>query len=136
MRIRGAFARLSWFIGVLLVSISLLGCGKSRGLDEMTKIEQRWKDGVNLAGSTARMALAPQVANLQSIRRDLDGVEVSDCLKEAKAILANSMELTIQGFMQFLANENGYGGLVSQKSFQEAGEKLEAYKPAKDKCIQ
>ena len=122
-------------LAIPFITIALVGCDKliepkDKGMAEIKKIEQRWLDGAQLAGSTARIALSPQVANLQSIKRDLDGVVVGKCLEEAKANLGESMEITIKGFLEFMGDRK----YTAEKTLEEGIKKLGEYKQARDKC--
>jgi hypothetical protein len=122
-------------LAIPLVVIALLGCDrliepKDKGMMEIKKIEQRWIDGVQLAESTPRIALSHQVANLQSIKRDFDEVVVGECLKEAKVALGEHMDLTIQGFLEFMGNKE----YTARKTLEEGRKKLDLYKQARDKC--
>ncbi len=121
---------------ISLIAIAISGCDKliepkDKGLVEIRKVEQRWSDGLQLAGSTARIALSPQVANLQSIKRDLDGVVVSECLKEAKVALSEHMELSIRGFLEFMSDRK----YSAEKTLEESSKKIDDYKQARDKCV-
>jgi len=115
--------------------IAISACGKliepkDKGLVEMKKVEEKWNDGFLLARSTARIALSPQVANLQSIRRDLDGVVVSECLNQSKIALGEHMDLSIQGLLRFMGNNN----TGAQAKLREGDLKLSLYKLAKKRC--
>lgn len=120
-----------------LISLSILpGCNglfesKDKGLADLKKIEERWSDGINLAGSTSRIALSTPVGNLQSIKRDLDGVVVSECLKNAKGALVGHMELTIQGFLEFMGDKK----YVAEQTLEKAFKQMESYKKERSKCI-
>lgn len=72
----------------------------------MQPLWTEWSDAVTLAGQTPRMALAGQIANLQSIRRKADAVEVAECGKEIKAHYLASMDATLEGFLGFLGQES------------------------------
>ena len=73
----------------LSATLLAAGCGdsaesRSQGLADLQAVKKRWDDGVSVASSTSRSALS---SNLQQIRRDLDGVKTSECLKDAKSAL-------------------------------------------------
>lgn len=100
----------------LIISLSLLsGCGdsaksRSEGLADLQAIKKRWDDGLKVASSTSRIALSGPAMNLQQIRRDLDGVKTSECLKDAKLALAEGMDATISGVLAFMG-DSGSGGV-------------------------
>lgn len=99
---------------VFIISIlNLAACdrfvdSKDKGLVDMKKIEQRWFDAVEITDSTSRIALPPQVASLQTIKRDLDVIDVSECLKPAKTALNEDMEITIKDSLDFMGHRKTY----------------------------
>jgi len=115
---------------LLITSCNKIIEPKNKGLSEITKIEQRWSDGIKVAESTPRIGLSSQVKDLQTIKRDLDAVEVSNCIKEAKVALSKHMELTIDGLIAFMRSEEE----TSIQLMHEGGEQLSAYRKARDKC--
>ena len=115
MKITAAFALAASIL--FLTGCDKLSESKDKGLTEIKNIEQRWSDGIQLAHSTARIALSNQVANLQSIKRDLDNVAVSECMQDAKTLLASHMELSIQGFLGFM-QEDEYN---AERNFKARG---------------
>ncbi|GAB3298288.1 hypothetical protein [Pseudidiomarina andamanensis] len=122
-------------LAIPFITIALVGCEKliepkDKGMTEIKKIEQRWLDGTQLAGATARVALSSQVANLQSIKRDLDEVVVGKCLEEAKANLGESMEMTIKGFLEFMGDRE----YTAERTLEKGVEKFGKYKKARNKC--
>lgn len=98
---------LTIFISSLLVS----GCknpfeANDKGADQLNTIENRWDDAHTLASSTARIALATPVSELQNIKRDLDKLEVSKCLTPAKEALSSYMNSNIANFLSFMADSD------------------------------
>lgn len=73
--------------------------------DLVKQYAQEWDDADKLAGSTSRIALAPQVAQLQCIRRDVQAQEYPPCGQDAQTKLVAMMDLTIQGYIDFLAQK-------------------------------
>jgi transposase len=69
---------------------------KDKGLKEMEKISRRWADSNQLVVSTPMILMSNEVANMQSIKRDLDSTVVSECLEKAKVALGEHMELMIR----------------------------------------
>jgi hypothetical protein len=69
--------------------------------DRMTEFQ----DAMDVAASTARMSLSGPVAELQSIRRATDDIEVPACLSEAKDFTVRGMQNYIQSFTAFMAEE-------------------------------
>ena len=109
----------------------LVGCNnlfeaKDKGVEDLTKIENRWVDTYDLASSTSRIALATPVSQLQEVKRDLLTVEVSECLTPAKEALSSYMDMHIKNFLYFMANQN--------ISSSESNPKLVEYFAIKTKC--
>jgi len=94
-------------------------CG-SKNVDQSLKavmdLVERWKDAVELAMSTDREALAPQVERLQEIRREARDVNVPGCLEDGKTILISSMDAQIEGCLAFMRMEQDdvVNGLLDQ----------------------
>jgi hypothetical protein len=66
----------------VLVVASLVACNPScpkktttAFLEDYDALLERWDDANELAGSTARISLAPQVTRLQDIKNDVDDLE-------------------------------------------------------------
>src|SRR3954471_24894000 len=92
-------------VGMLSACSKVADLGQRKGLSDLAKIEQRWSDGVELAGATSKIALSPQVATLQTIRRDLNALEVDDCLALAKTSYVQHMNYVIAGFLAFMRDD-------------------------------
>lgn len=125
---------LSFFI---CASLLLSGCknpfeAKDKGIEQLDNIEQRWIDTSTLISSTSRIALAPQVANLQEMKRDLNVIEVSECLTPAKNELNEYMEMEIDIYLKFMADELSDSYAASQK--KKMLEKVTNYRTLKSKC--
>jgi hypothetical protein len=118
-------------LGMIFV-LALTGCNgslfesKDEGLADLGKIEQRWDDGTAVAGHTGRNALSGPVQNLQSIKRDLSTVKVSKCLTEAKGILIEIMDSTVNEYLEFMGGAN--------HTLTDKSAKIDAYSQSKDKC--
>jgi len=103
--------KFNFILPVLICSTLLVGCNnlfeaKDKGVEDLTKIENRWVDTYDLASSTSRIALATPVSQLQEVKRDLLAVEVSECLTPAKEALSAYMDMHIKNFLYFMANQN------------------------------
>ena len=99
-----------FLLPILISTVLISGCknpfeAKDKGIDQLNNIEQRWIDASTLISSTSRIALAPQVANLQEMKRDLNVIEVSECLTPAKNELNEYMEMEIDVYLKFMADE-------------------------------
>lgn len=96
---------------VFIFSILVSGCknpfeAKDKGIDQLNAIENRWDDAHTLASSTARIALATPVSELQDIKRALVKLEVSECLTPAKEALNSYMNSRISNFLSFMADSD------------------------------
>lgn len=120
-------------ISILIVALSACSLfePKDKGLKELKAVEQKWQDGLQLAGATSRIALSTPVSNLQSIKRELVGVEVGKCLQKAKTELDEHMELMIQAFVEFMSKDES----SSNWNMEKGMEKLKTYRISRDSCI-
>jgi len=126
-----------FLLPILISTVLISGCknpfeAKDKGIDQLNNIEQRWIDTSTLISSTSRIALAPQVANLQEMKRDLNVIEVSECLTPAKNELNEYMEMEIDVYLKFMADELSDSYTVSQK--KKMLEKVTNYRTLKSKC--
>lgn len=71
-------------------------------LDTADALNERWADAVTLAGSTARIALGPAVADLQEIQREAEAMTVPDCAAVLQQRLTEPMDEVISGFLFFM----------------------------------
>lgn len=121
-------------IGAVLALLS--GCDafekKDKGYSELQAIEKKWEDAVAVAGSTGRIALAQPVSNLQSIRRELEGVKLGKCLMAAKPAYEEHMDLLINAMLQFMSHHEA----MSDQLIDEAKESAKKYQKLKAECIQ
>jgi hypothetical protein len=68
--------------------------------------EKEWESAESVARRTPRFALATQVAELQRIRREWDGVKFElQCSQEAKPLHLEAMTGTIESFLEFMENK-------------------------------
>jgi hypothetical protein len=126
-----------FLLPILISTVLISGCknpfeAKDKGIDQLNNIEQRWIDASTLISSTSRIALAPQVANLQEMKRDLNVIEVSECLTPAKNELNEYMEMEIDIYLKFMADELSDSYAASQK--KKMLEKVTNYRTLKSKC--
>ena len=94
---------------IFVFSILFSGCknpfeANDKGVEQLNAIESRWDDAHTLASSTARIALATPVGELQNVKRDLEKLEVSECLIPAKEALSSYMNSNIANFLSFMAD--------------------------------
>ncbi len=103
----------------------------SLGASELHAIEIRWDDAFKLVSSSPRIAMAPQVAQLQTIRRDLRTVRTSACLRTAVESLDTYMGKVIDGFLEFMSQNEP----MATSNFEEAVPSLHSYKATRDSCL-
>lgn len=63
----------------------------------------RWADAWALSGTTARIALSGPVADLQTIRRDVQFTQWPPCAQHAADLLMDGMNSEITGLLGFMA---------------------------------
>ena len=64
----------------------------------------RWQDAVTLASSTQRIALAPQISNLQNLRQNVAALNLPQCAGPAKNAFIEVMSINIDAMTLFLSN--------------------------------
>ncbi|OGV75641.1 MAG: hypothetical protein A3I83_09490 [Methylotenera sp. RIFCSPLOWO2_02_FULL_45_14] len=112
-------------------TISSIFGSDDKGMKELKLLEQRWYDAIVLASSTPRISLSGPISNLQSISRDLETTEVSDCLGEAKASLSVAMATMVQANLMFLQQDESSANSLHE----EANNEFNKYKQLRDKCL-
>lgn len=65
----------------------------------------RWDDADKLANSTSRVTLAPQIATLQTIRRDLQAETFPSCGQESQRTFIAMMDTEIEMLLSFLRQD-------------------------------
>src|SRR3990167_1914466 len=92
-------------------------------LDEDPSLDEITPDDVRrfLAGNTPRIALGPVVSNMQELRRRADRLSPPDCAYFAKDYLVQYMDYTIEGYLNFMADE------PANYKFDEADRLFEKY---------
>jgi len=73
------------------------------------QVSQEWDDALELAGSTSRINLPPRIAELQSLRRNIQTQEWPKCAKPGQEHLISGMNSMIDGFILFLDSDNAEG---------------------------
>jgi len=87
-------------------------------------ILSKWTDATKVAASTARAALAPQISDLQEIRRELDDLTVPECVADTHELLNTSMNGTIDGYLAFMRDDNQ---VLVNKQMDDATGLMERY---------
>lgn len=95
----------------------------------LTPLMKRWEDAFVLANSSPRIALPPQIATLQSIRRELAEGEPAPCAQKTHDQFVEAMDEIIVAFLAFLGQEPDY---TVKRHFENATVLLEKVKAAID----
>ena len=74
-------------------------------LADHTALLDRWRDAATLADSTARVALAGPIADLQAIRRELLALEPPDCARVVHLSTERYMTHLIESLLMFMRDE-------------------------------
>lgn len=132
-------------LSFLLIAIIISGCSGSFGfgptptpdpcspteikkyIDSIDDVSRRFDDALQLALSTSRISLSPVVADLQTIRRDAEDLEVPECAIDAKGWLILYIDTTIEAFLNFMAQEPDS---QVQSKFKLASQYLLSYQEA------
>lgn len=73
------------------------------------------------AASTARIALSPAIGEMQEIRRELRAFDVPECAQEAKTLLVDYMDTTIDAYIAFLGGgSDSVGDFLASSLLEEA----------------
>ncbi len=105
----------------------------NKALDELIG---RWGDAVKVAGTTGRIALSGPVATLQNVRREAQQLTLSPCMDQAKSLLTQSMDSTVEGFLEFMRNQLKIGDKLAQIDFDAAEKHMAAFRIARANCPQ
>lgn len=101
-------------LSILLITGCDTTCNKKDVEEAYIQFEdvlERWDDAEQLAGSTAKIQLSPQIERLQEIKRETEDIEIPECLNDAKGYLIESMNYTIKGYIEFMSG--GEDGAIS-----------------------
>lgn len=93
----------------------------------------KWKDALQLAESTARIALAGPVGNLQAIKQQTEALPVPDCFIAPKQKMTKGMGKMIEGFFQFMQDAT-IGKYLAVRSFDEGRKLLAEYERQAKAC--
>ena len=99
---------------ILVVTASILmllisgctSCDLEGYKDSVNPIIQKWDDAESLALSSPRIALAPQIENLQEIKREAENLKIPECTQKVHKYLVASMDSTIDAFLAFLQQDD------------------------------
>jgi len=120
---------------ILLIPLLLASCTMpftaqtcaEQAAPAMTAIQaaaREWDDANKVAGQTPRSNLSGQIAALQAVRRKVEDITVPDCAMAAKRALVESMDASINGYVDFLGQKSDS---VVSASFKTANEKMDLF---------
>lgn len=75
-------------------------------LAEIRPLIDEFRDTVEVADSTARIALSAVVQDMQEIRRDLADVTSPDCAEHGRALLMDGLGNVIDAYLAFMRDES------------------------------
>ncbi len=99
----------------------------------LNTLYSQWKDALQLAGSTARIALAGPVGHLQTIKQQMDALSVPDCFMAPKQKMTKGMGKMIEGFLKFMQDAT-LGKYLAAGSFDEGRQLLAEYEREAKAC--
>lgn len=126
------------FSMLLVLAMAILACDMSTVLptptpdrcaqsgeyaDEVLSILVRWQQTFQVASSTARIALATPIMELQRIRNDFAAVQAPSHLVDQHSKLLVAMDLSIEGFLYFQSH-SGIGAEAGAAVFFEEAERV------------
>ncbi len=77
-----------------------------RILDQFGKIDRKWTEAYNLAGSAAKDDMASAIDELQALQLEAGSIDVPECLELTQNALNNYMQRVINGFTAIKADES------------------------------
>ena len=101
---------------------------------ELKRLYAQWKDGEQLAGRSARIALANPVKNLQDIKRTTQELKVTDCLAPYQANLVGGMDETVKGYLDFMQYEGEIANALAYAAQEKAKPMFDKFEKGIDTC--
>ena len=94
----------------LCVCVFLWGCVEkpTAGDAELRALLPAWFDTLNLIKASPRSSLPPQIAQMQSMRRQAEAIQVSECMEEPKKLFVDYMQSKIYMISDVLTENRGY----------------------------
>jgi hypothetical protein len=105
------------FVIITIALLLLTGCSQPRipysvqakeFTNQLGKYIQLWDDANDLASRTPRVSLAPQLQQLQSIRRGVTDLDTPVCALEVKRLMLDFMSKKIDAYLLFMSNESDW----------------------------
>lgn len=77
-----------------------------RANDQLTVVIDKFAEAFDVAVSTPRISLSPQIIRLQEIQDELKAVEVPSCMAPAKSRMEKSFSTNINALVMFMGQAN------------------------------
>lgn len=94
----------------------------------------RLNDGLRIASSTGRIALAGPVKDLQTINREIRAFEPYGCADKPHAALASAASGFVDGFLEFMGNDKSTGELMVTVHMNSAKEAMDRFRVSRREC--
>ena len=89
------------------MAITVIKKANKNGADALVGFVKMWDSKLDVVSSTPRIGLLPVVLDLQKTSKEIDAIEVSDCLAPAKEAHKIYMQERINLIIQFMnGNDN------------------------------
>lgn len=72
---------------------------------QLESAAKRWSDAMALAASTPRISLSGPIANLQTIRLEVQEMAVPNCLQDSRRHLVTGMNAGVEGMLTFMRQD-------------------------------
>jgi hypothetical protein len=94
----------------LCICVALVGCAEkpTTGEAELRALLPAWFDTLNLIKASPRVAIPPQIAQMQAMRRQAEAIHVSECMKKPKKIFVDYMQSKIDMITDVLSEKQPY----------------------------
>jgi hypothetical protein len=115
-------SRLNCFGACALVAFSIAGAGEAKAsgtgnlqseVRTTNELMLRWDDALKLAVSTPRIGAANPVQNLQALKREAEGLELTSCLAMSWDARTIAMSLEVDAMLTFMQD----GPEVERKAY-------------------
>jgi hypothetical protein len=73
-------------------------------LDQVRPLMVEFSDTMQIANSTARIALGPIIQDMQRIRREVSNIQAPSCAQHASGLLISGMDGVVEGFIDFMGD--------------------------------
>lgn len=103
------------------------------GADALITFVKMWDSKLEVVYSTPRIGLLPVILDLQKTSKEIDAIEVSDCLAPAKEAYKIYMQERINSTIQFM---NGNDNVTEYEGLNKGDESILEYATIKYECTE